>query len=184
MHRTVQRITQFVSRLLAHGASLAMFALFAIIFINSVRRYAFGRSLEWGEELPVYLAIYGIMFGIAWAYLEDRHIRFTMLVGFLPENLTKKLYILVDLIMTATGAVLTYSAWLFVIKRGSMESSGLIGLAKDLREFTGWENLIWLGHLYPYQAATVIGGVLLTLAAVLRLLLRLTSATSAEPVAG
>lgn len=184
MHRQVRGISQFFTRLFAHGASLSMFALFLIIFINSLRRYAFGRSLEWGEELPVYLAIYGVMFGIAWAYLEDRHVRFTILVGFLPASLTKKMYALVDLIMIGTGALLTYSAWLFVVKRGSMESSGLIGLAKDLKTMTGWEGMIWLGHLYPYQAAMVAGGIMLTLAALLRLLLRLSESTSSEPIAG
>ena len=42
--------------------------------------------------------------------------------------------------------------------------------------------MIWLGHLYPYQAAMILGGVLLAVAALLRLLLRLTETAAAESV--
>jgi TRAP-type C4-dicarboxylate transport system permease small subunit len=172
MHHTVRRIAHLFTRVFANGASFSMIVLFLIVFINSVRRYTVGKSLEWGEELPVFIAIYGIMFGVAWAYMEDRHIRFTMLIGFLSERLNRLLYIVVDLIMVATGAVLTYSGWLFVIKRGGIEASGLINLAKSLKAMTGWDGMIWIGHLYPYQAAMVIGGGMLTIAAFLKLFMR------------
>ncbi|WP_136810665.1 TRAP transporter small permease [Desulfosediminicola flagellatus] len=173
MHQTVLKISTFFSRLFAGGAGLSMFTVFMIVFINSIRRYTIGKSLEWGEEMPVFIAIYGVMFGVAWAYLQDRHIRFTILVGFLPEWATQKLYFVVDLIMIATGGLLTYSGYLFTVKRGGLESSGLINLAKDLRSLTGWGDMIWLGHLYPYQAAMIIGGGALAIAALLRLLIRL-----------
>lgn len=156
-----------------------MFTVFMIVFVNSVRRYAIGKSFEWGEELPVFIAIYGVMFGAAWAYMQDRHIRFTILVGFLPEWFTQKLYLIVDLIMAVTGGLLTYSGYLFVIKRGGIESSGLINLAKGLRDSTGWDAMIWLGHFYPYQTAMIVGGVCLTLAAIIRLFVRLTEGTPA-----
>jgi len=149
-----------------------MFTVFLIVFINSLRRYTFGKSLEWGEELPVFIAVYGIMFGMAYAYMEDRHIRFTILVGFLKESFTRKLFILVDLVMIATGALLTWSGWLFVLKRGGMESSGMINVAKDLKQLTGLDQMLWIGHLYPYQAAMVLGGVMITIAAILKMLSR------------
>jgi len=184
MQRIIQRTARLFSLLAAGGASLSMAVLFLIVFINSIRRYAIGKSLEWGEELPIFIAIYGVMFGIAWAYIQDRHIRFTMLVGFLPESWTRKLYMLVDLIMVANGVLLTYSGWLFVIKRGRVEASGIINLAKDLRALTGWESMIWIGHQYPYQAAMILGGVLLTIAALIKLLLRLTENAAPESGGG
>ena len=172
MYQTVERLAQVFTRFFASGASLSMIVLFLIVFVNSVRRYTIGKSLEWGEELPVFIAIYGIMFGVAWAYMQDRHIRFTMLIGFLPKRFTRLLYMLVDLIMIGTGGLLTWSGWLFVTKRGGIESSGMIGLAKDLKSLTGWDQLIWLGYLYPYQAAMVAGGAMLTVAAILKFALR------------
>lgn len=173
MKQPLRKTADFFSALFASGASLSMLLLFLIIFFNSVRRYAFGKSLEWGEELPVFIAIYGVMFGMAWAYMQDRHIRFTILVGFLSSQKERWLRILVDLVMIVTGAILTYSGWLFVVKRGGMESSGMINLAKQLRAQTGWDFMIWLGHFYPYQAAIMIGGAMLTLAALLKFFLRL-----------
>jgi len=184
MQRIIQRTARIFSQFAAGGASLSMAVLFLIVFTNSMRRYAIGKSFEWGEELPIFIAIYGVMFGMAWAYIKDRHIRFTMLVGFLSESWTRKLYLLVDLIMVVNGVLLTYSGWMFVIKRGRVEASGIINLAKDLKVLTGWDSMIWIGHQYPYQAAMVLGGVLLTIAALLKLLLRLTENAVPESVGG
>jgi TRAP-type C4-dicarboxylate transport system permease small subunit len=184
MQRIIQRTTRLFSQFASAGASLSMAVLFLMVFINSTRRYAIGKSFEWGEELPIFIAIYGVMFGVAWAYVQDRHIRFTMLIRFLSESLTRKLYILVDMIMVVNGVLLTYSGWMFVIKRGGVEASGIINLAKDLRALAGWDSLIWLGHQYPYQAAMVLGGILLTIAALLKLLQRLTDTAAFESVGG
>jgi TRAP-type C4-dicarboxylate transport system permease small subunit len=145
-----------------------MILLFAIILFNSLRRYTIGKSLEWGEELPVLIAIYGFMFGAAYAYMQDRHVRFTVLLVFLPRHLIGRLYMLLDIIMVGIGGLLAWSGWQFVLKRGGMEASAIIGLAKDLREVTGWDWVIWFGHYYPYQAAMILGGLLISIAAVLK----------------
>jgi TRAP-type C4-dicarboxylate transport system permease small subunit len=184
MSNIFAKITRRFSQLAAGGASLSMTLLFLIVFINSVRRYAIGKSFEWGEELPIYIAVYGVMFGVAWAYVQDRHIRFTMLVHFLSESMTRKLYIFVDLIMAVNGILLAYSGWAFAIKRGYLESPGIINLAKWLKALTGWDGIIWTGHMYPYQAAIAVGGVLLTIAALLRLAMRVTEKPAAEATGG
>ena len=184
MPRILQQTTRLFSRMTAAGASLSMAGLFLIVFMNSIRRYAIGKSFEWGEELPIFVAIYGVMFGMAWAYVQDRHIRFTMLVRFLSDSLTRKLYIVVDLVMVATGGLLAYSGWMFVIKRGRVEASGIINLAKEIKALTGWDSMIWIGHQYPYQAAMVLGGVMLTIAALLKLLQRLYENSEARGARG
>lgn len=173
MQQIVQRISRVLTGIFAGGAALSMVIVFLITFINSVRRYTVGKSFVWGEEMPVYTAIYGVMFGMAYAYMQDRHVRFTMLVGFLPEKAVRWVYILVDVLMVAISSLLAWSGWLFMNKRGGMESSGLIGLAKELKATTGWDWMIWLGHFYPYQAAMVLGGVLLAVAALVKLCDRL-----------
>ncbi len=185
MYRTtVQRMSKFFTGLFAGGASISMFAVFTIIFINSVRRYMIGKSVEWGEEFPVYIAVYGFMFGAAYAYMQDRHVRFTILVGFLPPLLTKWLYLFVDAVMVVIGGLLAWSGWQFVLKRGSMESSGMINLAKDLQAATGCDWMIWLGHFYPYQAAMILGGIMLTIAAALKLMGRIIEEPSPRQVEG
>ncbi len=173
MKSLINRLASFFSALFASGASLSMFALFGLILFNSIRRYTIGKSYTWGEELPVFIAIYGVVFGAAWAYMQDRHIRFTMMLTFLNKKQRRWLMMLVDLIMAVTCVVLTYSGWLFVVKRGGVEASGLIGLAKSLSETTSLDWVIWLGHLYPWQAAIMIGGAMLSTAAVLKFFQRL-----------
>ncbi len=173
MKSGIERTMCYLSRFYAAGASLSMTLLFLVIFINSIRRYTIGKSLEWGEELPVFIAIYGVMFGAAWAYLQDRHIRFTILIGFLADKQKRYLLLLVDLCMIAISGLLAYSGWLFVEKRGAMETSGLIGLAKQLRDQLGWDWLIWIGHFYPYQLAIMLGGTMLMVAALVKFLSRL-----------
>ena len=184
MPSIIQRLIGAFSKVTAGGASASMIALFLIVFFNSVRRYLFGKSFEWGEEFPVYITIYGVMFGMAWAYLRDRHIRFTMLVGFIPESWTRRLYILVDLIMVVNGVMLTYSGWMFVARRGGLEASGIINMAKSLRAMTGMKGMIWIGHMYPYQAAIMIGGVMLAIAAMLKLVSRFYAEPELETAGG
>lgn len=169
----VQKSTGFFSKFFATGAGLSMFFIFLIIFINSIRRYMLDKSFEWGEELPVFLAIYGIMFGISWAYMNDQHVRFTILVDFIPKHITQKIYMFVDFIMVGTGGLLAYSGYLFALKRGGVEASGLINTAKQLKELTGIDSLIVLGQMYPYQLSMAIGGTMLSIAALLRFLNRI-----------
>ena len=176
MSAALRKATRLFSNLCAGGAGLSMLGLFLVIFVNSARRYTLGKSLEWGEELPVFLSIYGVMFGMAWAYLQDRHVRFTILVAFIPRTGIERLYLLVDVVMVFLGGMLAWSGYLFAEKRGAVEASGLINGARALRDATGWDGFVVLGQMYPYQFAMAVGGVLLAIAATLRLLDRVASA--------
>ena len=167
------RISNVLQRIFSFGAGLSMALVFAIIFLNSLRRYTLGRSVEWGEELPIYLTIYGVMFGVALAYSQDRHIRFTILTEFLSEQRRKKLFALVDLTMVVTGVTLAYSGYAFMQRRGGVDSSGLIGTARSLAETAGIEALAGIGKLATYQFALSVGGVLLALAALVKFFERL-----------
>ena len=150
-----------------------MALVFAIIFVNSLRRYTIGKSLEWGEELPIYLTIYGVMFGLGYAYLQDRHIRFTVLTDFLTDRQRLVLFAASDVITAVVGALLTWSGIVFATRRGEVEASGLIGTAKDLAAATGIDGFVALGQMGTYQYAIAVGGAILAIAAVLRLISRL-----------
>ena len=182
MSAAIKKLYRFWSKLFAIGAGTSMFGIFLIITINSVRRYTLDKSFEWGEQLPVFLAVYGIMFGIAWAYMHDRHVRFTILVGSIPATMTRKLYLLVDLVMIATGVLLAYSGYLFAEKRGGIDASGMVNLSRDLTAFSGLDSLLIFGQMYPYQLAIAFGGVMLFIAASLRFLYRLLLQSGDEAV--
>lgn len=167
-------VHRIASRIFAWGAAASLAAVFLVVFVNSVLRYTYGRSFEWGEELPIYLAIYGVMFGAALAYLQDRHVRFTVVTDLLPKRLRLRLFLLVDLLMAGIGALLAHSGYLFLLKRGNVEASGIVSLSGSLAELTGFEFVATLGLMAPYQAAMVFGGGMIALAALLRFLTRIT----------
>lgn len=154
-----------------------MGVMFLIVFVNATRRYTLGKSFEWGEELPVYLAIYGVMFGIALAYLEDRHVRLAIIVDQLPAQIRHWLFVVVDLIMVCAGALLAWSGWLFASKRGGIESSGLIGGAKDIADYTGLSFIAFFGQMYFWQSALCLGGMMMSIAALLKFLERINGLT-------
>ena len=164
----MRRFQQHFHRFCAFGAGLCMILVFGIIFVNSLRRYTIRKSFEWGEELPIYFTIYGVMFGIALAYLQDRHIRFTILTDFLPAYMRQRLFALVDLGVIVTGGFLAWSGYLFTQKRGLIDASGLIGTAKDYAAQTGIDGLVLLGRMGSYQASMLLGGLLLAIAALIK----------------
>lgn len=183
MMRTLDAARRVTAGFLSAGAAISMSAVFLVVFVNSVRRYSFGKSYEWGEELPVYLALYGVMFGAALAYLQDRHVRFMVVVEVLPRRARRALSLIVDLVMVCIGAGLARSGHLFMAQRGEVESSGIIGPAKWLKAATGLDAVEALGYMAPYQAAMVLGGVLVALAAALKLLARIAGGAE-EPNGG
>jgi TRAP-type C4-dicarboxylate transport system permease small subunit len=176
----LDRVHRLMRRVCAIGAGTSMAGLFAIIFVNALRRYAIGRSFEWGEELPIYLAIYGITFGSALAYLQDRHVRFTLFVDFLPESLRQRLFAAVDIAVAITGGVLAWSGFLLVERRGAVEAAGLIGEARDYAALTGFRWIEAFGHLAVWQSAICVGGLLLAIAGVLNFAGRLAGPTGRE----
>ncbi|KJZ19047.1 TRAP transporter small permease [Loktanella sp. S4079] len=169
------KLNSIVSRIFGWGAGLSMGLVFAIIFVNSLRRYTIGESVQWGEELPVYLSVYGVMFGVALAYMQDRHIRFTIVIDFLNERRKTMMFVAGDILMAVTGVMLVLSALAFVERRGGTMSSGMFGLSRWLGDVTGIKALNALGTLGPYQYALVIGGAMITLAAVLKFIERVTA---------
>lgn len=169
----MQTVNRLAQRFLAFGAGLSMALVFAIIFVNSLRRYTTGESFRWGEELPIYLAIYGVMFGIGLAYLQDSHIRFTLVTDFLSVRVRRLLFAGLDLVMIVIGIVLAWSGLLFATRRGAVDASGIISTAKQLAATTGQEWLVWVGKVGTWQFAIGIGGLIIAIAALLRFLSRI-----------
>ncbi|MHA7876191.1 TRAP transporter small permease [Roseivivax sp.] len=165
----MDRINAIARRVFGFGAGLSMALVFLVIFVNSTRRYLVGRSVPWGEELPIYLTIYGVMFGLALAYLHDAHIRFTILVDMLPARAKRRLFMVADVVTVVSGLALAYAGHLFAVRRGDVDASGLKATADALASTTGIEALVWLGRVGPYQYAIAFGGLILAIAAALKL---------------
>jgi TRAP-type C4-dicarboxylate transport system permease small subunit len=169
-------LNRFVQQILAAAAGLMMALVFVIIFVNALRRYTTGSSITWGEEAPIYLAIYGVMFGTGLAYLQDRHIRFTVLTDLVSPALRRRLFLAMDLATATTAAMMIWSGLAFAARRPNQMASGIIGSARDLATATGVEWLEWLGRMGTWHAAIAVVGAVLLVAALLRFAMRLREA--------
>ena len=130
----------------------SLFVIFAVVLVSSLSRYLFNSPSQWSEEVAKYAMIYGTMFGMALCYLEGIHIRFTFLEDMVSPKIRHALHFISDVIALISGCVLVYSGYLFMMKRGAIQAPG-----------TGIQ-------MYYFQVAMVIGGVCLTIAALIRLI--------------
>jgi len=178
IYRAIQR---FATGFFAIGAGLSMALIFLIVFFNAAIRYVLGSSLAWGDQIPVFLGIYGVMFGMALAYMQDRHVRLGVIIDFLPPKLRNGLFLIVDLIMIVIGVLLAWSGYLFMSGRGNMRISGMSSTVRSLSDATGLEFFNALGTLAPYQFALVVGGIMIAIAAALKLIERISVATTSTP---
>ncbi len=169
----MEQINNHVRRFFAFGAGSSMALVFGIIFFNALRRYSIGKSVPWGEELPIYLTIYGIMFGIAYAYMTDSHMRFSVVIDLLPEKVRQRLFTIADVITICSGGALAFAGHAFAQRRGNLDSSGLKSTGDWLAETTGMQALEGIGKVGTWQYAIAFGGLALALAALLRLIERI-----------
>lgn len=169
----MEQFNNRVRKVFAFGAGSSMALVFGIIFVNALRRYTIGKSLPWGEELPIYITIYGIMFGIAYAYMTDNHMRFSVVVDLIPKPLRQKFFAVSDVITMLAGGALAVAGHAFAQRRGNLDSSGLKSTADWLAESSGMPALESIGKLGTWQYAIAFGGAILAFAALLRLIERI-----------
>nr|WP_321454683.1 TRAP transporter small permease [uncultured Cohaesibacter sp.] len=178
----MEKISRFARRFFAIGAGTSMALVFLVIFVNSLRRYTIGKSIAWGEELPIYLTIYGIMFGIAYAYMTDSHIKFAIFIDMVEEKTKKFILAFCDLLTCATGVSLVFAGHAFAMRRGHVASSGLKSTGDWLAQITGIPALEWIGKVGTWQYAIVLGGAMLAIAAALRFYERLKEKPATPPL--
>lgn len=150
------------TRMLAFMTGLSLLVVFAVTLGASLSRYLLDMPIQWSEEVAKYAMIYGAMFGMTLCYLHNSHIRFTFLESLTPKIHHRWIYLTHDLIALGSGALLIWSGYLFMAKRGSLIATG-----------TG------LPMAY-FQAAMMVGGVCLTLAALIKIIRHFTHPEQGE----
>ncbi|MEQ5836785.1 TRAP transporter small permease [Marinobacter sp. NFXS9] len=129
----------------------SLFVIFAVVLVSSLMRYLFDAPLQWSEEIARYGMIYGALFGTVLCYLEGLHIRFELVENLLSEPLRKVCAVLSDVVALVCGGVLTWAGYGLVTTRGDL-----------LAPATGLP-------MATFQSAMWIGGLCLTIAALIRL---------------
>lgn len=86
-------------------------AMFAIICINVVLRYALNQPIFWAEEASNYLFVWIGFLSCAAATGEGAHIRVTLFVNLLGARLRRAVALLMDLVTLAMFASFAGPAW-------------------------------------------------------------------------
>lgn len=145
-------LTHYYRRLLQVLTGLCLAAIFIALFANSVSRYALSSSILWAGDFAKYMMIYGTMFGTSLAYLEGRQINLNLVTDLMPDKVVDWLAIPSHILAGVVGVVLAYSGHTFYTSRGTLVSPSL-GVPMAYAQF-----------------AMFLGGVLLTITAVVCLL--------------
>lgn len=138
-------------RMLAFLTGTSLFVIFAVVLVSSLSRYLLNAPIQWSEEVARYAMIYGTMFGTVLCYLHGIHIRFSFLEDAVKPTAKRFLQLISDVVALVSGGVLAYSGYIFMMKRGAINAPAM-GI-----------------QMYYFQAAMVVGGVLLAIAALLRI---------------
>lgn len=147
----MQRLEGAYRNVMAWLTGLSLFVCFVVVLASSISRYAFDAPFQWSEELAKFAMIYGTVFGAALSYLSGMQVRFVVFISILPQRLVPRIEFISDVAVFLLGAALSVSGYLFMIRRGGIMASGL--------------NI----PMYYPQAAIMIGGACLAMAAALRL---------------
>ena len=120
-------------------------ALFLIVVVAVIGRYAFGRSLTWTEEVPRYLLIWISFLGAAACVARREHVGFDVLFNKLPDRVRRVVGALIGVLILAFGWNMFRYGIVFVKDFGP-----------DLMETIPFTN-------YWYYVAMPISGALLLL---------------------
>lgn len=142
---------------------LLVAVMLAVLTLQVLMRYGFGRALSWSEELALLCFSWSMLLAIALGVRDAIHVRLDLLVEALPSAVARALDKLVSLAVAAFGAFLVWAGQNYVA-----DSMGATSAA--------------IGYPTPWlYACAPVCGALIALFALERLLL---GAPPAEPTAG
>jgi TRAP-type C4-dicarboxylate transport system permease small subunit len=152
--RALRRGAAAVAAVMAHLAGWAYIACALFITFDILARAFLGFSSQATVEITGYVLAGGIAFALAHALFRRAHIRVDVFMTSLPVRLRAPLHILALVLLTATGALIAWSAWELV------EESALFDAHDNsaLRILMVWPQGIWAAGITAFVAAC---GVLL-----------------------
>ncbi len=111
MIESLARGAKAVLGFLRVASGLLLLASVAINFANIIGRYFFSVSLQWAEEMMLFLMVGCVFLGIGVVGWSGRHIRMDVIVSLLPPRGRRAMELFSDLVVIATSLALAYFAW-------------------------------------------------------------------------
>lgn len=120
------------------GAAL-MTSVVALLGLQVIARYGFGRSFSWLEEVSRFAFVWAVYFGFIMAAEADRHIRVSVQFDGLPRGGRKLMLTLADFLWLIFNAVVIWHGYHFTI---SMFEFPYISQTLGI-------NLVWVQMIVP-----------------------------------
>jgi TRAP-type C4-dicarboxylate transport system permease small subunit len=92
-------------------AALLLVASVAVNFANIVGRYFFSVSLQWAEEVMLFLMIGCVFLGTGLVGWGGKHIRMDVIVSLFPPPIKHALELFAELVTIATSLAVAVFAW-------------------------------------------------------------------------
>jgi TRAP-type C4-dicarboxylate transport system permease small subunit len=92
-------------------AALLLVASVAINFANIIGRYFFSVSLQWAEEVMLFLMIGCVFLGTGLVGWGGKHIRMDVIVSLFPSPIRRALERFADIVTIATSLAVAVFAW-------------------------------------------------------------------------
>ncbi len=151
----VARLAAVIGIIFGAVASLMLVVVLAITAFNVAGRYLFSAPIRGAEEATGFLVVAIVMFGVAETYRRGDHIR----IDILTEMCSRRMVWWLDLL--AHGVVLTFGVVLLRTALHTISFSRMFGAYSP-----GYLQIpTWIP-----QTALVVGGALLSLMALLRMI--------------
>jgi TRAP-type C4-dicarboxylate transport system permease small subunit len=124
-------------------AAVLLFFLTILLSIQVFARFATGSTVTWTEEISRYMFVWSIYFGCILAAKEDRHIRVTIQLTFLPERLRGWIITLSDIVWVIFNAAIAYFGITYILSMFDF----------PLYSPTMGFNLVWIYTIVPIAYA-------------------------------
>jgi C4-dicarboxylate transporter, DctQ subunit len=92
-------------------AAVLLIASVGINFVNIIGRYFFSVSIQWAEEMMLFLMVGCVFTGCCAVAWEGRQIRMDVVLAMLPPRLRQLIDVLSELVMIAAAAAVAVFAW-------------------------------------------------------------------------
>lgn len=92
-------------------AALLLVASVAINFANIIGRYFFSVSLQWAEEVMLFLMIACVFLGTGLVGWSGKHIRMDMIVSLFPPSVRRALELFAEIVTIVTSLAVAVFAW-------------------------------------------------------------------------
>ncbi len=92
-------------------SALLLIGSVTINFVNIIGRYFFSVSLQWAEEMMLFLMVGCVFLGTGLVGWAGRHIRMDVIVSLFPPPARRALELLSELVTIAVSLILAIFAW-------------------------------------------------------------------------